>query len=464
VKKMEKLRADKIAGWINGRIMGNGAAVVEKVSTDTRTLTEGSLFVAIRGEKFDGHSFIGEALRKGARIVISEEEYPVNGDETVIVVEDTVKALGDLARNYIRSFDITVIGITGSVGKTTTKEMIAQVLSTQYNVHKSMGNFNNHIGLPLSVLNLDRSHSVAVFEMGMSALGEIDYLSRIIQPDIGIITNIGISHIEKLGSRQNIMRAKLEIINGMKENGVLILNGDDELLSGLEGLLPMPVVFYGINENCDVKGYGIVSMGEKGVRFTVNIRNRDVDIFLPVPGIHNVSDALAAIACAVELGITDENIQKGLIRYSSEKMRLNIMEYGNVKVINDTYNAAPSSVMAALSVLREISGERRSIAVLGDMLELGEYACEAHKSVGVRVAHENICYLVAIGELARDYVTGATEAGMDKSRTVHFSDPEKAVDFLKELIKPDDVILFKGSRGMQLDRIIERIFEPAKDN
>lgn len=461
---MEKLRADKIAGWVNGRLSGNEATVADNVSTDTRTLTEGSLFVAIRGEKFDGHEFIGDAFSKGARIVISEEEYPVDGDRAVIVVGDTVKALGDLARNYIRTFDITVIGITGSVGKTTTKEMIAQILSTQYNVHKSMGNFNNHIGLPLSVLNLDRSHSVAVFEMGMSAMGEIDYLSRIIQPDIGIITNIGISHIEKLGSRQNILRAKLEIINGMKENGVLILNGDDELLSGLEGLLPMPVVFYGISEECNVRGYGIESLGEKGVRFTVNIRNRDVDIFLPVPGIHNVSDALAAIACAIEMGITDENIQNGLIRYSSEKMRLNIVDYGNIKVINDTYNAAPSSSMAALSVLREVSGPRRSIAVLGDMLELGEYSEEAHRSVGACVAHENISYLVAVGELARDYVTGAVEAGMDQDRIMHFSDLESAVYSLKELIKPNDVVLFKGSRGMHLDRIIERVFETANGN
>ncbi|ANX02053.1 UDP-N-acetylmuramoyl-tripeptide--D-alanyl-D-alanine ligase [Thermoclostridium stercorarium subsp. leptospartum DSM 9219] len=458
---MEKLRVDKISQWVNGRLIGNENAVADKVSTDTRTLTKGSLFVAIRGEKFDGHDFIGEAFRKGAGIVLSEKEYPVSGDNAVILVKDTVKALGDLARNYIKLFDLTVIGITGSVGKTTTKEMIAQVLSTQYKVHKTMGNFNNQIGLPLSVLNLDRSHSVAVFEMGMSAMGEIDYLSRIIQPDIGIITNIGISHIEKLGSRQNILRAKLEIINGMKENGVLILNGDDELLSGLEGLLPMPVVFYGINDNCNVKGYGIESLGEKGVRFTVNIRNRDVDIFLPVPGIHNVSDALAAIACAIEMGITDENIQKGLIQYSSEKMRMNIVEYGNVKVINDTYNAAPASSMAALSVLREISGSRRSIAVLGDMLELGAYSEEAHKSVGACVAHENINYLVAIGELAKDYVVGAVEAGMDKKRILHFPDPESAVDSLRELIEPNDVVLFKASRGMHLDRIIEDIFEDA---
>ncbi|NLM10194.1 MAG: UDP-N-acetylmuramoyl-tripeptide--D-alanyl-D-alanine ligase [Clostridiaceae bacterium] len=459
---MEKLRADKISTWVNGRLTGNESVTVDKVSTDTRTLVEGSLFVAIRGENFDGHKFIDEAFKKGAAVVISEEEYPADGGSAVIVVEDTVKALGELAKNYIKAFDIPVIGITGSVGKTTTKEMIAQVLSTQYNVHKTMGNFNNHIGLPLSVLNLNRNHTVAVFEMGMNALGEIDYLSKIIRPDIGIITNIGISHIEKLGSRQNILRAKLEIINGMKENGVLILNGDDELLSGLEGLLPMPVTFYGINENCNLQAYGIESMGEKGVHFTVNIRNRDVDIFLPVPGIHNVSDALAAVACGLELGITNENIQKGLIQYSQEKMRLNIIQYGNVKVINDTYNAAPSSSIAAITVLREIAGLRRSIAVLGDMLELGEYSGEAHRNVGARVAHEKINYLVAIGELAKDYVLGAIEAGMDKNHIIHFPDPESAVNSLKELIQPNDVVLFKGSRGMHLDRVIENIFEDIK--
>ncbi|NLX77580.1 MAG: UDP-N-acetylmuramoyl-tripeptide--D-alanyl-D-alanine ligase [Clostridiaceae bacterium] len=456
---MEKLRADEISRWVNGRLYGNKFAIADKVSTDSRALTEGSLFVALRGEKFDGHQFIDEALKKGASIVISEEEYPACESSAVIVVEDTVRALGDLARNYISTFDLTVIGITGSVGKTTTKEMIAQVLSTQYNVHKTMGNFNNHIGLPLSVLSLNRDHEVAVFEMGMNALGEIDYLSKIIRPDIGVITNIGISHIERLGSRQNILRAKLEIINGMKENGVLILNGDDELLSGLEGLLPMPITFYGINEYCNIQAYGIESLGEKGVRFTVNIRNSEVDIFLPVPGIHNVSDALAAVACGLELGITNENIQKGLIEYSQEKMRLNIVDYGNVKVINDAYNAAPSSTMAALAVLTEIAGSRRSIAVLGDMLELGEYSGEAHRSVGARVASEKINYLVAIGELARDYVQGAIEAGMDKNYIYHFPDPESAADFLKELIEPNDVVLFKGSRGMHLDRVIENIFE-----
>lgn len=460
---MEKLRADKISGWVNGKLIGNERAIVDKVSTDTRTLVEGSLFIAIRGKNFDGHKFIDKAFEKGATIVISEEKRPVCDASALIIVENTVKALGELAKNYIKTFDIPVIGITGSVGKTTTKEMISQVLSTQYNVHKTIGNFNNNIGLPLSVLSLNKDHTAAVFEMGMNALGEIDYLSRIIQPDIGVITNIGISHIEKLGSRQNILRAKLEIIHGMKQNSTLILNGDDELLSGLEGLLPMPVTFYGINENSNVHAYGIESMGENGVRFTVSIRNSDVDIFLPVPGIHNVSDALAAVACGLELGITNENIQKGLTRYSQEKMRLNITQYGNVKVINDAYNAAPASSMAALSVLREVAGTRRSIAVLGDMLELGEYSKEAHRNVGACVSHERINYLIAIGELAKDYAVGALEAGMSKEKLVHFSDAESAIEYLKEFIKPYDVVLFKASRGMNLDKVVEIVFEPANN-
>ncbi len=298
---MQRLQSNKICQWINGRLIGDELVSVDKVSTDTRALVEGSLFVAIRGKSYDGHEFIDQAFEKGAMIVISEEEHVVSEGTALIIVEDTIKALGELARNYIKCFDIPIIAITGSVGKTTSKEMIAQVLSTQYNVHKTKGNFNNHIGLPLSVLELNKDHDVAVFEMGMNAIGEIDYLSKIIRPDIGVVTNIGISHIEKLGSRQNIFSAKLEIIHGMKDNSKLILNGDDELLSGLEGLLPMPVSFYGINENSDVYAYGIESMGESGVRFNIEIGNQEVKIILPVPGIHNVSGALTAVACGLEL-------------------------------------------------------------------------------------------------------------------------------------------------------------------
>ncbi len=455
---MENIRAGKIAEWIQGKVSGNQDAEVDKISTDTRTLEFKSLFFAIRGEKFDGHQFIDNAFLNGAPVVVSEEEIIPPEGNAVIVVDDSVKALGRLAKKYIETLDIPVIGITGSVGKTATKEMIAQILSTEYHVHKTMGNFNNHIGLPLSVLQLDRTHTAAVFEMGMNSMDEIEYLSRIIRPDIGVITNIGVSHIERLGSRQNILRAKLEITKGMKENGKLVLNGDDELLSGLNGLLDMPVIYYGINEGVPLHAFGIETRGEAGVRFSVNLRNEDVEIILPVPGIHQVSNALAAIACGLELGISNENIKKGLASYSQEKMRLNIVEYNGVKVINDTYNAAPASIQAALSVLREVAGEKRTIAVLGDIFELGDYAREAHRQVGRSVFYEHIHHLVAVGELAEDYYKGAIEAGMNENNMKHFISNKDAVVYLKQFIQPGDVVLFKGSRGMNLDIMIEAVF------
>ncbi len=455
---MEKLYAEKISAWMNGKLYGNAKACADEVCTDSRTLEKGSLFFAIRGEKFDGHQFIDAAFQKGSSIVVSEIPFQAPDDCAVIVVPDTVKALGEMAHNYLNTFHIPVVGITGSVGKTTTKDMIAQILSTQYRVHKTMGNFNNHIGLPLSVLKLTREHTAAVFEMGMSGMGEIEYLSRIIRPEIGVITNIGISHIEKLGSRQNILRAKLEITKGMNQDGKLVLNGDDELLSGLEGLLPIPATFYGINDNLSLHAFGIESLGEAGVKFTVKLRDEEVEVQINVPGIHNVSNALAAIACALELGITNENIREGLAIYSQEKMRLNIRQVNGIKVIDDAYNAAPASVAAALSVLHELSGHQRSIAVLGDMLELGAYAGGAHRQAGEMVAHYHINQLIAIGELALDYIEGAVNAGMKAENTRHFSTGDASVEHLRGLLQPGDVILFKGSRGMNLDKVIEALF------
>lgn len=455
---MEKLHAEKLSAWMQGKLTGDPKAFADKAGTDTRTLEPGSLFFAIRGERFDGHQFIQQAFEKGASVVVSEVPCTPAPGCAVILVEDTVKALGDLARNYLQAYRVPVVGITGSVGKTTTKEMIAQILSTQYRVHKTMGNFNNHIGLPLSVLSLTREHTAAVFEMGMSGLGEIEYLSGIVRPNIGVITNIGISHIEKLGSRQNILRAKLEICKGMEEGGRLVLNGDDELLSGLEGLLSIPATFYGINEGNSLQAFSIESLGESGVRFMVELRNEDVEIQLQVPGLHNVSNALAAIACGLEMGITNENIQKGLASYSQERMRLNITQYNGIKVINDAYNAAPASAEAALAVLREVSSGRRSIAVLGDMLELGDYASQAHRQVGNYAAHQRIDHVIAVGELAREYIRGAVDAGMKEENTRHFQDGEAVAEHLKDFLMPGDVILFKGSRGMKLDKVIEALF------
>ncbi len=459
MRKLDNINVGIISGWMQGELTGNSNIMVKNVEKDTRALEKGSMFIAIRGERTDGHLYINDAFEKGASVVVTQTPVPSPAGCAVIVVDDTVKALGRLAKNYMATFDIPVIGITGSVGKTSTKEMIAQILSTEYNVHKTMGNYNNHIGLPLSVLELSREHTAAVFEMGMSAMGEIEYLSDIIKPGIGVITNIGMSHIEKLGTRQNILRAKLEMTKRMKENDTLILNGDDELLSGLEGLLPMPMVFYGINETSNLTAFGIESFGEAGVRFTVNLRNEDVEIVLPAPGIYNVSNALAAIACGLELNISNENIKSSLARYSQAKMRMNIVEYdGDIKIINDSYNSAPASAKASLSVLRDVAGKRRSIAVLGDMLELGEYASEAHKEIGAAIVRDRIDHLIAIGSLAEYYVQGALEAGMEENNIKYFASSEPAISYLKSFLQPQDVVLFKGSRAMNLDKVIENVF------
>ena len=405
---MKEMKAADVSRAVDGHLVADGNIMVRSVSTDSRTLEPGCLFVAIRGERFDGHNYIREALDKGAALVMAEKGASIPDGVPAVLVEDTLKALGRLAEYHRSRFDIPVVAVTGSVGKTSTKEMIAATLSAKFRVHKTKGNFNNEIGLPLSVLELDDSHQAAVFEMGMRGFGEIDYLSRIVRPDIAIITNIGISHIERLGSRQNILKAKLEIIHWLKDDGHVILNGDDELLSGLRGLLEQKTLFYGMDESCDVRATDLLSKGEEGVSFSVRYRNREHRYFVPAPGIHNVQNALAAISTALVLGFDDETIEKGVLEYSGDRMRMNITETDGIKVINDAYNAAPASVSSALRVLCEIGANRRKWAVLGDMLELGDWAEDAHREIGMQVAEAGIDYLVGVGDLARWYVEGAS--------------------------------------------------------
>mgnify|MGYP000907684964 CR=1 FL=1 len=455
---MKEMRALDVSRAVDGQLAADGNIMIRSVSTDTRSLEPGCLFVAIRGERFDGHSFIQEALDKGAALVIAEKGANVPEGAPVVLVDDTVRALGRLAEYHRSRFDIPVVAVTGSVGKTSTKEMIAATLSAKLKVHKSRGNFNNEIGLPLSVLELDESHQAAVFEMGMRGFGEIDYLSRIVRPDIAIITNIGISHIERLGSRQNILKAKLEIIRWMKDGGVLILNGDDELLSGLRGLLEQKTLFYGMDESCDVRANDLLSKGEEGVSFSVRYKGREHRYFVPAPGIHNVQNALAAISAALVLDFDDETIERGLLSYTGDRMRMNITEVDGIKVINDAYNAAPASVSSAIRVLCEIGAGRRKWAVLGDMLELGDWAEEAHREIGMQVAEAGIDYLVAVGDLARWYVEGALDHGMPLENTRLFQDADDARAFISQKIAKGDVILFKGSRKMNLDVLADRLF------
>lgn len=454
---LKALNAETISKMVNGRLEISSKIIVNQISIDTRTLEKGSLFVAIKGERFDGHDYIKQAVANGAAIVMVREGTNLPEKVPAIFVPDTLEALGKLAHEYRKLFKIPVVAVTGSVGKTSTKEMIAAILAAKYKVHKSKGNYNNDIGLPLSVLEMDDEHEVAVFEMGMRGFNEISALSKIVNPDIAVITNIGISHIERLGSRQNILKAKLEILDGMKDKGIVILNGDDELLSGLRGLLTQKTLFYGIDENQDIWAYDLSSSGEEGVYFQVKTGENDMKLFIPAPGIHNVHNALAGIAVAEALSMSESEIRKGLENFSGEQMRLSIKEKDGIKFINDSYNAAPSSMTAALDVLCEIAGEKRKWAVIGDMLELGDWAKEAHRKIGRLVSKSGIEYMVAIGSLAKWYVEGANEDPATKTITKLFANASEAKPYIKTLVQKGDVLLFKGSRIIKMDVLVQEL-------
>jgi UDP-N-acetylmuramoyl-tripeptide--D-alanyl-D-alanine ligase len=460
---MQILGLKEIIEATNGELVfGELSTRINEICTDSRKVMPGSLFIPIKGESFDGHAFIKDCLIKGAvASLTSEKAHGFDGMEgkAVVKVEDTLKALGDIARYYRSLFDIPLVGITGSVGKTSTKDMIACVLQQKFNILKTSGNFNNHIGLPLSVMNLEKEHEAAVLEMGMSGLGEISYLTRIAKPDIAVITNIGMSHIEKLGSKQNILKAKMEIMEGLPHSGVVILNGDDSLLYGLKGYLKYKTVYYGTEEGLDLQAYNVKTMGESGTCFEVTIGNRDYKIHIPVPGTHNVYNALAAMAVGLQMGVPVESMIKGIASYSSAKMRLDIVNHKGYKVINDAYNASPQSMESAIDVLRDTSEGNRTIAVLGDMLEMGEWAYKAHLGVGKYVASKDINYLVTVGENGKNIASGALEAGIPTERVFSFKDNDEVKKFLEGFVEEGDFILVKGSRGMKMEEIAQGLMK-----
>ena len=452
------MTAAEVTGVVGGTLEAEGDIVVSAVSRDTRDLSPGALYVAIRGPRFDGHDFIQTALDKGAVLVLANQEAVLPPGTPCVRVEDTIVALGALAAWHRSRFDIPVIAVTGSVGKTSTREMIAAALSARYEVLRSKGNFNNEIGLPLSVLELDEAHTAAVFELGMRGLGEISYLARIVRPDIAVITNIGLSHIEKLGSRQNILRAKLEIIEGMSPGGVVILNGEDELLKGLRGLLRFKTLYYGMDEATDIQGYEAASLGENGMAFKTSIAGQDGSFTIRAPGIHSVSNALAALAVCHVLGLRQSEAEEGLMRYAGQKLRMHIEERRGIRIINDAYNAAPASMKAALAVLGELGSGRRTVAVLGDMMELGDWSSDAHLDVGRQVGTLKVGLLFGVGPQAKGYLSGALEMGMKRDSMAHFNTAEEAVGALSDCLEVGDTVLFKASRGIHLETIIEQVF------
>lgn len=437
-------------------ISGKLDTLFANITTDSRRAGKGDLFIPIIGQRFDGHEFIGNALESGAEGVLTTKEIQAIEEKAVIKVDDTLRALQDIASWYRSKFDIPFVAVTGSVGKTSTKDMIAHVMSQKFNTLKTAGNFNNEIGLPLTILNLNESHQAAVLEMGMSGFNEISRLSAVTKPDVAVITNIGMAHIEKLGSRQNILKAKMEIFEGLNKNGLVVLNGDDNLLNGLKGLLEFKTLFYGMGEGLDYQAYNIQTSGENGSCFNIIVGDKEYKVDVPVPGIHNVYNVLAAIAVGSYFGIPMEKIVDAVREFQPSGMRLDILTYNGIKIINDTYNASPQSMEAAILVLKDMKASRR-IAVLGDMLEMGEWAHDAHLDVGKFAAENETDYLFTVGENGRYIAEGAIQSGMPREKVFSYEDTGLAVVFLKELLKSGDAVLVKGSRGMKMESIVQAL-------
>lgn len=451
---MGRITLEQAAQWCGGRIDPKYKDVTFfGASNDTRTLKKGQLFVALQGQR-DGHEFVPAALEKGAAAVLCAHR---DGDYPAIEVADPRTALGDIARGERNRLDMKVVGITGSVGKSTTKEMVACVLETTFRTGKSPANHNNDIGLPMTILGLPEDTQVAVLEMGMNHFREMAYLSSIAQPDIAVIINIGTMHIEHLGSRDGILKAKLEILEGLKPEGTVLLNGDDPRLWGVREQVRRCSYFGVSNTNAVLRGSQIKL--ERGlVGFVVDYRDIRFRIELPVEGEHYVDDALAAISVGIALGIHPQDIQRSLSQFRNMAGRQEILREKDCVIIKDCYNAGPESMEAALNVLSNQEG--RKIAVLGDMLELGVCTQAEHYRVG-RLAAEKADYLLAFGPSSAEMRDGAITGGMSYDRAMAFDQREALTACLKRLVKPGDVLLFKGSRGMHMELALEQFLGDA---
>lgn len=448
---MALITLKQAAAWCGGRVEAQYEGVTFcGANIDSRKLLPGQLFVALVAAR-DGHDFIPAALEKGASAVLCNR---VEGDFPAIVVEDTRIALGQIAAGLLRQMNPKIIGVTGSVGKSTTKEMIAAVLETQYKVSKTPANHNNDLGMPAAVLAMDEDSQVVVLEMGMCRAGEIGYMSGLTHPHIGVIINIGTMHIENLGSQEGILKAKLEITEGMDRQGKLLLYGDDSFLWGSRENLPVEALYFGqYNEKCGVRAENVQCTTE-GIRYTAVCEAGCFPVYLPLEGEHYVADSLAAISAGLELGITPENIQKGLANFQTMEGRQEIFEFKGCTVIKDCYNAGPESMEAALKVLGKRPGRR--IAILADMLELGSHSASAHEKVGA-LAAQYADVLLCYGPESQTMLRGAKKSGMEEAR--HYLDRTALHADLMQTVQAGDVLLFKGSRGMKMELSLELLMK-----
>lgn len=464
---MKHMSLQEIAAACGGVYHGDPAAAAREVSgvvIDSRKVEKDSLFVAIKGARVDGHTFIPQVMEKGALCSISEQDLG-DVDYPYIRVTSCGQALKDIAEHYRRSLDIKVVGISGSVGKTSTKEMIASVLSQKYSVLKTEGNFNNEIGLPLTVFNIREEHEIAVLEMGISNFGEMTRLAKIARPDICVFTNIGVAHIESLGSRDGILKAKTEMIDYMNPEGTIIVNGDDDKLRGFTPQNGLTPVCFGLDSSCPFHAEQVTSRGLKGTDAHFVTPVSSFDAHISIPGKHMVYNALAATAVGYALGLTDEEIAQGIASNVPITGRNNLIEGKHYTVIDDCYNANPASMKSSLDVLAY--ADTRTVAILGDMFELGADEKEMHYNVGVHAAEKGINVLICIGDLSAEIARGAREtvnsteaengtpsAGIEIH---HYKTKAEFFEDAKNVLREGDTILVKASHGMEFPEIVERL-------
>ncbi len=448
---------NEILNNLNTRLVkGNKDTLIKNISINSKNIDMECMFIPLIGEKFDAHNFVYDAYENGCKTFLKDKNHNLdfNGEDVnIIEVDDTTKALGDIARLYKEKFLINYVAVTGSTGKTTTKDMIYSVLSNKYNTLKTEGNLNNHIGLPLTIFKLKDKHQCAILEMGMSSFGEIEYLSDIVNHKIAVISNIGLSHIENLGSQEGILKAKLEITKNFTKENTLIINADDEYLKTLKNKeLNYKLKTFGFGKDNDL--YCVeYKMYETGIDFECIVHNQKEEFFIPARGKHNIYNAMAAILTGIELGLSMDQIKKGLLNFKNGKMRLDILKTDSFEIINDAYNASPDSMKAALNILGEYK-QNRKIAILGDMLEMGEYAKNGHELVG-EYAMGNSDLIITVGKDSKHIGNGAIKKGFDVQNVIHFDSNLKVIEYLKHILEKDDVVLIKGSRGMRMEEIVD---------
>ncbi len=465
--KWGEITVKEVSSAINGwQISGSADEFVKGLSTDSRKMTPGYIFLALKGERYDGHSFLNNAINAGAMGVIVEPDTTIakelfNNNLVVINVPSTLKALGDLASWWRRQWQGKVIAITGSNGKSTTKEMTASILSLKAKTVKSPGNFNNLIGLPLTILLLQEYHKLAVVEMGMNRAGEIARLTQIADPDIGLITNVAKAHLEGFNGLHGVMKAKGELLGVMSKESTAILNGDDEAYEQLSPTFQGKVITFGLGKTNQIRAEKIKRIGDRAQSFNICIKGETMPVKIHLPGIHNVLNALSGAAIAFCLSASKELITEGLEKFRPIKGRFHFIDLkGGIRIIDDTYNANPSSLRAALQTIKGLVGKNQGLVIgLGEMMELGKESSKYHFNAGQLVADMKARYLVVMGEHGRDVIEGAWKGGMDRKQTHIATTHAEMSDSIKAHIKKGDILFMKGSRKVALDKVVEGISE-----